>query len=165
MLTAFGILGKQPISFLSEEELTSWDDKELNVLLDHFGKELSHGESKSQPLVEPAATRLEWAQVKPLVLKSLYPRDKLSVLWSLIHKYHSDLFPGFPNLIKLASVALVLPTNTADCERGFGAKNSVKLANRNRLSPARVNSLLLLMTEGPVIEEFEFQAAIKVWRN
>ena len=27
LLTAFGILGKRPISFLSEEELTSWGDK------------------------------------------------------------------------------------------------------------------------------------------
>ena len=49
--------------------------------------------------------------------------------------HHSD---EVQNLIKLCQVALVLPTNTAGCERGFSPQNQIKNALRNRLEAERL---------------------------
>ena len=162
VMSAFSVLGMRPISFLSSEELSVWGNDKLQTLIDHFGKELSHKESTSVPLLDPAAAKAEWSQIKPLVVDAAYPRDKLSTLWSIIHTYHKDMFP---NLLKLAAVALVLPVHTADCERGFSNQNYLKTARRNRLSATRLQSLLTILTEGPAINEFDFQAATNLWKT
>ena len=46
------------------------------------------------------------------------------------------------NLMKLAELALIAPLQTADCERGFSTQNNIKTADRNRLSPDRLNKLM-----------------------
>ena len=71
----------------------------------------------------------------------------------------------FPNLVKLAQIGLSAPVHTADCERGFSAQIIVKTAHRNRLSPSTVDDLLTIKLEGGDPKEFDFQAALKHWRD
>ena len=54
-----------------------------------------------------------------------------------------------PNLIKLANLALIMPYQTADCERGFSCQNAIKCSKRNRLKADRdVTSNRLLVDGG-----------------
>ena len=92
--------------------------------------------SKTAVVIDPDKTADEWAKIKPLVVNAGYPRDRMVPLWNLINKYHKD---EFPNLIKLASLALTAPIHTADCERGFSLQNRLKTPVRNRLGSERVN--------------------------
>ena len=56
------------------------------------------------------------------------PRDSLSKLYKLLFEFHKD---SFPNLLSLARLALVIPFQTADCERGFSCQNVIQTAKRN----------------------------------
>ncbi len=98
------------------------------------------------------------AKLKLLVLAEGYPRDKLCDLWQLVFRFHKE---EFPNLIKLAAIALTLPVHTADCERGFGVQNELKHPARNRLSPDRVDTLMTIKLGGPALENFNFNDAIQ----
>ena len=82
-------------------------------------------------------------------------------LWGIINHCHADMFP---NPLKLASIALKLPVHTSDCERGFSLQNSLKNCERNRLSPERLDTLMVISSEGPPVAEFNFEpAAVKKW--
>ena len=81
----------------------------------------------------------EWNGLKRTVLTQNYPREKMTNLWYLIKKHHSE---EFPNMIKLAHLALSSPAHTADCERGFSAQNLLLTSLRNRLSPENQDMLM-----------------------
>ena len=73
---------------------------------------------------------------------------------------------GHPSsLLKLAAVALTLPIHTSDCERGFSLQNFLKTSERNRLLPQRVDTLMLISAEGPPIESFNFEPAVRRWQT
>ena len=70
-----------------------------------------------------------------------------------------------PNLIKLASIALIMPTSTAECERGFSAQNQTLTDLRNRLDTAGLIVLMTIDIEGPALNQFDFHVAYKEWTS
>ena len=168
VMYAFAALAMRPISFCSHKDLQSWGDDKIETLVKQFGeqkksKPLSEEPIKTaEPLIDPEATRKEWSLIKPLVINAGYPRDNMSILWSLITKHHKD---QFPNLLTLAALGLTAPIHTSDCERGFSAQNQVKIALRSRLSPERVNDLVTIKLESDSLEKFNFGAALEHWRT
>ena len=69
----------------------------------------------------------------------------------------------YPNLQKMASVGLVVPTSTVDCERGFSAVKRIKTPLRNHLSHVILQILLFISIEGPPLAEFPFHLACDKW--
>ena len=158
----------RPVTFCSKKELESWGNEKIELLLNHYGKQVSskprgdQGLVTVEPLVNIESARREWDMLKTIVVNEGYPRDKMQVLWALINKHHKE---QVPNLIKLAALALTAPIHTADCERGFSAQNLTKTSSRNRLSSARVDDLLMVKLEGGDMENFDFNAALSHWMN
>ncbi|XP_052086411.1 zinc finger protein 862-like [Mytilus californianus] len=66
----------------------------------------------------------------------------------------------YPVLSKYCQIALVVPVSTADCERTFSTLNRVKSILRNRLSQHILNCLMTISTEGPSLQNFDFQACV-----
>ena len=155
-ISAFGVLAMRPLSFVSSDELTEWGNKELDQILSVGSKKKTAPHLVIQKLPDMSA----WSVVKPLVLQQRYPRDRIDNLWGIIKQCHGDMFP---NLLKLAAVALTLPIHTSDCERDFSLQNSLKTSERNRLLPQRVDTLMLISAEGPPIESFNFEPAVRRW--
>ena len=86
----------------------------------------------------------------------------MTKLWELLGTHHKE---EIPNLLQLASIALILPTSTAECERGFSVQNRIKTALRNRLTTSRLNVLMTIDIEGPTLIIFDFNMAYKEWNN
>ena len=84
----------------------------------------------------------------------------IAELWKMLATHHSD---GVQNFIKLFQVALLLPTNTAGCERGFDAQNRINNALRNRFKAERLDVLTTIDIEGPPFQDFDFSTALDVW--
>ena len=110
----------RPLSFVLSISVSVWGDEELDVLLTQFAKE----EAGSPALVNEQAARHEWSVLKPLVLKQKFPQERMEDLWGIINHYHADMFP---NLLKLAYIALTLPVNTSDCEQGVSLQKGQTL--------------------------------------
>ena len=170
LLTAFGALGMRPVTFLSHEDLLVWGNEKLEELINKYGKDqqapprknYQEETIKTESIIDPVSTRAEWIAVKQVVVNEGYPRDTMAALWELIRKYHSE---SFPNLIKLAEIALVAPTHTADCERAFSQQNLIKNSSRNRLSGPVLDDLLVVNLEGPPFQDMDFHEILKVWRE
>ena len=114
-----------------------------------------------QQLWMPKNTELNGTlPVKELVVREHYPVGHIAEPWRMLATHHSD---EVQNLIKLCQVALVLPTNTAGCERGFSAQNRIKNALRKRLKAERLDLLVTIDIEGPPSKDFDFSTALDVW--
>ena len=83
---------------------------------------------------------MQWSLLKDV--EQHYPTEKLSTLWSCIAKFHADTFP---NLLKLAQLALILPLQTADVERRISAQNLTKTAHRNRMEAETLDNLMTII--------------------
>ena len=142
MITAFSCLSVRPITLLSQSDLETWGVDHIKTLCAHFGKTLVHAGKESLPVVNSSECLAEWAKVKKLVVTNHYPRHSTSALWSLIREFHPN---DFPNLLTLASICLVLPTHTSDCERSLSAQNLLKSARRNRIGEKKLQACMLLL--------------------
>ena len=71
----------------------------------------------------------------------------------------------FPELAKLARIYKVLPPHTADCERDFSNMKLVKTDIRNRMSEVTLDSLMRTSLEGPPVDQFPYEKAVKLWAN
>ena len=154
ILSQLAVLSLKPVSFLSRDQLSLWGNSEIASLAKHYDS-----------LVSSEATKLEWNILKEIVNKQGYPRGNMPKLWQVIAMYHRD---EFPNLIKLAAIALTLPVHTSDCERGFSVQNRLKTPLRNRLSPERLNKLMTVCIEGPDGLQYAddyFEEAVLFWRS
>lgn len=69
------------------------------------------------------------------------------------------------NLLKLAQLALTLPLQTADVERGFSAQTVIKTAHRNRMEENTLVNLRTISVEGPAVESFDFNRAVFSWKR
>ena len=88
--------------------------------------------------------------------------EEPNILWTLIAQNNSE---EFPNLLKLASLALTHPVHTADCERAFSNPNLVTTALQNRLSAEHIQQLMLVNIEGDPLDQFNFVDAVVNWRS
>ena len=108
---AFHILSMRPLSFLSPDDIESYGTKEIDILSQHYGRDVVQDNVTFNRLVDPDKLPYEWSLTKQTVLEQLYPRDKTNQLLKLLHMYHQD---SFPNLMVLANLAMIMPYQTAD---------------------------------------------------
>ena len=159
----------RPLSVLSEEARETWGEEAITKLADHYGREQEHsfkdkitGESCTavgQPLIDREKTLREWDDIKDVVLAKRWPRDITSVLWSCIR---SEYGSSYPNLIKLAHLALSSPVHTADCERGFSAQNHILTKLRNRLTAENQDLIMRVKLFRGV---YNIKAVVKHWEE
>ena len=100
--------------------------------------------------------------MKPRVVAHMYPRDDTQKLWNLINQYSAD---EYPNMIKLAHLALTCPIHTSGCERGFSIQNSILTSTRNRLTPETQDILIRIKAAGKSLSEFDFDSALELYRK
>ena len=153
IVSAFSVLDYKSSESLSRVET----EAELGVLLDHYGEE----KGGVKPLVDPNGCKLEYQLLEPLV-KANYCGLSMRDLWAVISTKYND---QFPELIKLAQIATLIPVSTADCERGFSYQNRTKVKSRARLSGKTVDQLLRININGVDYKHFDFNKALTRWRT
>ena len=104
----------------------------------------------------------EWETFKHLLADSFKEMSMQAVLKELAVP-ESTLATMYPCLSKLASIALVLPISTAECERSFSAMKRVKTELRNRIVTKTLDHLLRISISGPDLKDFDFDTAVDEW--
>ena len=166
-MVKFGVLGLRPVHCLAATELQSWGNAEVESLAQFNGTVQLHsheGEQyHSQPLIDATVDTVleEWEVCKATVKTLKYEIASLANLWKVLARFHPD---DFPNLTKLAQLAITHPVHSCDCERVFSVQNLTLTPPRNRLSPEYSNQLMRISIEGGKLEEFDFGHAVKLWR-
>ena len=142
----------RPLSTVCKE---TWGNEAIKTLAEYYGKPRTHTYSVKSVVNNKTVTEQhsvtsaavlscedvikEWIDLKDTVLAQMYPRDNFAELWGLVGRYHIE---DFPNMVKLAHLALSCPAQTAGCERGFSAQNLILSPLRNRLSGDNMDMLL-----------------------
>lgn len=73
-----------------------------------------------------------------------------------------DFQEMFPNLSKIMTKCLIFPVGTASAERAFSTMNRILSSERNRLSPAHLESLMFLSIEGAEIPDSRLSSPAEI---
>ena len=131
------------------------------MLLHHYGRERNGRNGPVPAVIDEQETRFEWGQLHHLMAVN-YRHLSLQEMSKLLITEHQDLYPNF---VRLAAIALVVPVTNADCERAFRTKNRQKTKLRNRLSHATIEQLTCIEANGPPqLDEFA-DTCVQRWRQ
>ena len=76
--------------------------------------------------------------------------------------FNNTLKDLFPQLSRLASIALIIPVSTAECERCYSSMNRIKIDLRNRLNTSTLCQIMRIDLEGGELEKFDFVKAAEM---
>ncbi|XP_046340993.2 uncharacterized protein LOC124121908 [Haliotis rufescens] len=158
VVSSFDVLGFRDMAFVVEDDLPSYGEEKLNVLISQYG----NPRDDMHPLIDSKSTKQEFDLLKRFLLQQKYPRYSFPRLWKIIDGCHRDLFP---NLLKLACIGLTLPVQTAICERGFSNQNMIKTSHRNRLGEKTLKELMIISIEGPPVSKFDAPKALEEFKT
>ena len=152
---------------MSKTEVDTYGDEEIDRLCTYFGEaktvqwEIGRSIERktSEPVIDSVKAKIEWAFLKKVVLAEKYPQGVMCKLWQLIDHHHRE---DFPNLLKLAALALTSAVHTAGCERGFSAQNRILVKARNRLN---IETQHKLMTVKLCTVPFDYKSVVQAWRS
>ena len=102
----------------------------------------------------------QWEMVK--VAARRFPK-KLADFWYRVHLEYAD---DCKLILRLSEIVLVLPLNTAVCERAFSIMKKVKCDWRASMDPAQVSMLMRIEIEGCNFRDLDnemLQAAVQKW--
>ena len=151
-----------PESFPTDKAaLPEFDNSELKVLLNFYGKEAQAEFGvktyTSPPLVGSEEILSEWRVFKRAFAKqkkALMKKNQLSKPPTLQEiKREMESCNGyadiFPEIIKLLNILLVLPVGTTSVERSFSQMKLVKTRLRSRIDDRSLARLMRIATEEP----------------
>lgn len=126
------------------------------MLCDLYGK-------GDNPDVDIDALKVEWEGFKFLMFDTYCQSHMKEVLKLIVaDRTTSHLYP---QLRKLAAIALVLPVSTAECKRAFSTMNRVKTDLRNRLNTRNLDHLIRISINGPCLDDYDFNKTATSWGN
>lgn len=134
-------------------------EHEIQVLVDHFKVPLQRNNFHLQHCLE------EWMEMKFHVQRV---RDELTctlrqdVFWKNMFMLFQD---RFPNLLMLIEICLVIPCQTACCERGNSCMNRIMTDWRCTLDVSTVEALMRISLNGPSPENYYAALAVGHWMD
>ena len=132
-LEAFSILDPSNVPEESADGFTAYGNNHLDRLCCCYG-------SGDKADICKEGLRSEWVTLKHL-LSQRYRQTKCKDFLILISS-DSTLKMMFPNFAALASIALVIPVSTAECEHCFSCMKRIKTTLRNRMETETLDQLM-----------------------
>ena len=124
----------------------------ISVLTDLYGTQqhVKFGDGVGHSSLDVVAedTQTEWKIFRRIMFANF---KEASTTQTVLHSIltSNTLSSGFPNLMKLASIALVIPVTTAAVERSFSDMKLVKTRLRSRMGEDTLDYALRICIEEP----------------
>ena len=83
-------------------------------------------------------------------------------LWLHLLRHFNNSY-GYPNLLTLASLAILIIADTSCCEQGFSRVNSTLTKQRNRTDLESLRDHLHIQMLGPDIKDFDPLPLVQKW--
>ena len=145
VLQSFRMFDLEAIIKLDEKELLNFGNSQLFILEEAFGESRRNAFGKNCRLpFNFEKIKEEYTHFKFMIVENFQPgedgkcRDVMQA-WQDIFQFHSR---EFEETLNLAKMFLIMPTNTAECERGFSRRNLLKTKLRNRLKTQTIDYLM-----------------------
>ena len=148
IVSAFSIFDPRKLPKSDSPSSSTYGDRSIDVIFDHYGQDKSaetvDGEETEKKAIVSSEIRTEWKTYRSLLMKK--PQDNTeSQMKELIT---NDMLKAmFPNLCRIASIALSIPVSTASVERSFSKMKLIKTRLRNTLSGSSLSNLMKIAIE------------------
>ena len=155
-IDAFGLFdpNKIPDKSIDPALYQSWGNDRLAILESKYSQ-------NEYPDIDATAARLEWGKLKTTMFEAYRGNTLRKFLQDLA--FNNTLRDLFPQLSRLASIVLIIPVSTAECERCFSSMNRIKTDLRNRLNTSTLCQIMRTVLEGGELENFDFVKAAEIW--
>ena len=139
-IDAFGLFdpSKIPDKSIDPALYQSWGNDRLAILESKYSQ-------NENPDIDASAARLEWEKLRTTMFEAYRGTTLRNALQDLAF---NNTLRSLPQLSRLASIALIIPVSTAECERRFSSMNRIKTDRRNRLNTSTLCQIMRIVLEG-----------------
>jgi len=149
----------------TEKQISTYGSKEINILGDFYGQNKTVDGNVFPGIINKEELLEEWNSAK-YYLRSFSERTyNFTEMWKHIFDTDENFIGNYPTISKLVQVALIVPLSNANVERIFSHQNLIHTKLRNKLCIENLNRHLMILINGPDIEDFDFEKAYDYWIN
>ena len=150
-----------------EQQLSNYGESKVQTLTDFYGRVQSvsfEGKTnRSIPGIDGDETKAEWRFFRKVLFKEYSNISMDKVISNLTN---DAIGAAFPNLVTLASLAILLPVTTATVERSFSDMNLIKTRLRNRLGEESLDRTMRICIEDPdTLNDDELKDIVTHWKE
>ncbi|GBB99207.1 hypothetical protein RclHR1_03450002 [Rhizophagus clarus] len=149
----------------SEEQMTTYGLKEIGFLGEYYGDNKIVDNNVFPGIIDKKQLLVEWNSAK-YYLRSFSERNyNFTEMWLHIFDVDDHFINNYPNVSLLVEIALIVPLSNANVERVFSQQNLIQTKLRNKLCVENLNHHLMILINGPDIEDFDFEKTYDYWIN
>ena len=149
----------------TERQMANYGQKEIDFLGKYYGDSKVIDSNIFAGIIDKEKLSEEWNSAK-FYLESFSERDFNFVeTWKHIFDIDNNFIINYPTISLLVQIALIVPLSNATVERIFSHQNLIKTKLRNKLCTENLNRHLMILINGPEIEDFNFEKAYDNWIN
>jgi hypothetical protein len=149
----------------NERDLFIYGINEVEFLDKFYGEDKSVDDNQFCGIIEKGELIKEWDSVK--IYLKCYKNTELEFiqLWKHILDNDETFSFNYPITTIILKIALIIPLSNAHVERIFSQQNLIKSKLRNQMNIDTLNNHLMILLNGPGIEDFDFEKAYEHWVN
>jgi hypothetical protein len=149
----------------TERQMITYGLKEINILGDFYGQNKTVDSNIFPGIINKEKLLEEWNSAK-YYLQSFSERlYNFTEMWKHIFDTDSNFISNYPTISILVQIALIVPLSNANVERVFSQQNLIQTKLRNKLSVENLNRHLMILINGPDVEDFDFEKVYDHWIN
>ena len=150
-----------------DTELVLYGNQEIEILGNFYGKIKLVNENEFSEIIDKEKLNQEWNSVKPYLqyYKNNNQEMDFIQLWQHILNTDDDFSFNYPTIVILVKIALLIPLSNAHVERIFSQMKLIKNNLRNKMHLNTLDDHLMILLNGPEIEDFDFLKAYEDWES
>lgn len=148
-----------------DEQLNLYGNREIEFLSEFYGEIKFVDGEEFQEIIDKNQLFEEWCLVKYIL--QLNKSNELDFInfWKSIFDTDEDFSFNYPNISLLVKISLIIPLSNANVERIFSQTKLIKNKLRNKMNLDTLNNHLMILLNGPEIEDFNFEKACEYWED
>ena len=149
----------------TEKQMTTYGLKEINILGNHYGQSKTVDGKIFPEIIDKEKLLEEWSSAKHYLQSFSERAYNFAEMWKHIFDTDSNFISNYPTISTLVQIALIVPLSNANVERIFSHQNLIYTKLRNKLYVENLNRHLMILINGPDVEDFDFEKAYDHWIN
>lgn len=149
----------------NERDLFIYGTIEIEFLDKFYGEDKYVNGNQFYGIIKKGELIKEWYSVKFYL--QCYKNTELEFiqLWKYILDNDETFSFNYPITTNILKIALIIPLSNAHVERIFSQQNLIKSRLRNQMNIDTLNNHLMVLLNGPEIEDFDFEKVYEHWVN
>jgi hAT family C-terminal dimerisation region len=166
LYSAFSILDPKELPS-DNRELDLYGNQEIKMLSDFYGEDKCVNGNEFGKIIDKEKLIQEWNEVKYYLWSYKNNNEEMNFiqLWKHILDTDKDFSFNYPTIILVVRIALLIPLSNAHVERIFSQTKLIKNNLRNKMQINTLDNHLMILLNGPVVQNFNFEKAYEHWKN